>query len=181
MTAPNFFQDSEFHPFRLALIVATIAAVALLASSSKAAEENGVVHWMTSYQEAVAHADEQNTPIMLFFSGSDWCPWCKKLSQEVFDNPQFAAWCDTRVVTVLVDFPRTSQLPSHLVNQNNRLLNRYRPHLDGFPTALFVRPDGTVIGKLGYEPKGLLVWINKAQRIVGKLDKIAMAHVSNFR
>jgi protein disulfide-isomerase len=181
MNLPKFVNDSSFHPFRFALILAAIAIVALLASSSKADEGDRVVHWTTSYQEAVAHAGEQNTPIMLFFSGSDWCPWCRKLTTEVFENEQFAAWCDSRVITVLVDFPRKSQLPPQLANQNNRLLNRYRPHLDGFPTALFIRPDGTVIGKLGYEPQGLLVWINKAQRIVGKLDKTAMVQFPDFR
>ena len=70
---------------------------------------------------------------------------------------------------------KKQKLPANLANQNNKLLNRYRPHLDGFPTALFVRPDGTVIGKLGYEPDGLLTWINKAQGIVGKLDKVAVS------
>jgi hypothetical protein len=55
-------------------------------------------------------------------------------------------------------------------------LERYRPHLTGFPTALFVNPDGTVIGKLGYEPEGLRSWIQKAQAIVGKLDKLAFSY-----
>ena len=130
---------------------------------------------LTSFKEAVDLADELNTPVMLFFSGSDWCPWTRKLKQEVFDTSDFAAWSDSRVVTVMVDFPRKSPLPTSLANQNNSLLNRYRHHLKGFPTALFIKPDGTVVGKMGYEPDGLLTWIHKAQKIVGKLDKVASA------
>lgn len=181
MKLPALFNDSDVRPFRFALILGIMFLVMLLATASDGQESPTTFDWTTSYPEAVDQANEQNAPIMLFFSGSDWCPWCRKLNAEVFDTPAFSAWSNQRVVPMMVDFPKTRTLPGPLANQNNRLLDRYRQHLAGFPTALFIRPDGTVVGKLGYEPDGLLTWIDKAQRIVGKLDKLAYSGSPVYR
>ena len=173
MKFADLFQNTEARPFRFALVFAAIIVTVLLTQQARS-QETQVVNWTTSYEEAIDEAQQTNTPVMLFFGGSDWCPWCKKLQNEVFQSPEFAAWVDGRMVPVLVDFPKQSSLPPQLANQNNRLLERFRPHLTGFPTALFIRSDGAVIGKMGYEEGGVRNWIFKAQAIVGKLDKIAL-------
>lgn len=178
---PNLFAESDVRPFRFSLVIAAIVVFTLMTRSANSQEVTnhtkpvvqGKIHWTTSYQEALDTANESNLPVMLFFSGSDWCPWCEKLKNEVFATAEFAKWTDSRVIPVMLDFPKTKQLPANLARQNNLLLSRYRPHLSGFPTALFVKPDGKVIGKIGYEAGGTRVWIHKAQKIVGKLDKVA--------
>lgn len=175
MKLSQLIADSDTKPFRFAVVFAVMVIVGLLTSAVNSQETNGPTTWTTSWPDALQQSEEHHTPIMLLFAGSDWCPWTEKLTHEVFARPDFDSWAESRVVPVMVDFPRQSQLPASLAKQNNDLLNRYRPHLNGFPTALFVDPDGTVIGKLTYEPDGLLAWIEKAQRIVGKLDKVAQA------
>lgn len=181
MKLSQLIANSETRPFRFAIVFATMVIVALLTSAVKSQENIGPSNWTTSWPDAMRQSEAQNAPIMLLFAGSDWCPWTEKLTREVFAKPDFESWAESRVVPVLVDFPRKHQLPASLANQNNSLLNRYRPHLNGFPTALFVDSDGTVIGKLVYEPDGLLTWIEKAQRIVAKLDKVAQAGSVQFR
>ena len=181
MKLSQLYSDSDTRPFRFAVVFAVVVTVALLTSAVKSQEIIGPASLTTSWPEAMRQSQEQNAPIMLLFAGSDWCPWSEKLTREVFAKPDFDSWAESRVVPVMVDFPRKSKLPAGLANQNNDLLNRYRPHLNGFPTALFVDPDGTVIGKLVYEPDGLLTWIEKAQRIVGKLDKVAQTGNLLFR
>lgn len=167
MKFAELFDDTSVRPFRFAVVLAVVLVTIMLCQPAKSQE----VNWTTSYQDAIEKAKKTDAPILLYFTGSDWCPWCKKLSQEVFKAPEFAAWVDMRVVPTFVDFPKKSQLPANLSQQNNELLERYRPHLTGFPTALFIKPDGTVIGKLGYEQGGVRHWIQKAQPIVAKQDK----------
>ena len=174
MKPSRLFHDTDVKPFRFALVFAAIVVAILLSKSTDAQEASAPqINWMTSYQEALNQASESNAPIMLYFGGSDWCPWTQKLSEEVFATSEFVAWADTKFIPVMLDFPKKTSLPTEQTNQNNLLLDRFRPHLTGFPTALFVDPSGNVIGKMGYEKEGVLVWIHKAQKIVGKLDKVA--------
>lgn len=171
MKFSNLLQDSESKPFYFAIVFAVVIVIALLTRDSHGQENSNTLKWTTSFEEAVDAAEESNAPIMMFFEGSDWCPWCKKMKEEIFDQKEFANWTDGRLVAVHLDFPKKKDLPEQLKKQNDELLEKYRQYLSGFPTALFVRPDGKVIGKLGYEPEGMRTWIHKAQKIVGKLDK----------
>ena len=172
MKFSNLLKDSDSQPLRFAVVFAVIVVVILMTRNSKGQDDSNALKWTTSYEEAVRLAEENNAPIMLFFEGSDWCPWSKRIKQEVFDQREFLQWTEGRLVAVHLDFPRHKQLPPQLNRQNNRLLDKYRQYLSGFPTALFVRPDGKVIGKMGYEPDGIRTWTHKAQKIVGKLDKV---------
>lgn len=174
MKISELWNDSDTRPFRFALVFAVIIISMLISKKSDGQEiSNGFSSWTTSFDEAIEQAKEFDAPIMLFFHGSDWCPWSKKLTHEVFSDNEFPAWMESKLIPVNVDFPKKTQLPPVLLRQNNLLLSRYRPHLTGFPTVLFVNSDGTVIGKLGYVEGGLRAWTNKAQSIVGKLDKLA--------
>ncbi len=172
----KLWNDSEIRPLRFALVVAAIVvSICLTQKSNAQTADSRNLSWTTSFDDAIAQAKEQDAPIMLYFGGSDWCPWSQKLSAEVFNSPEFSNWMDQKLVPVFVDFPKTKALPEPLARQNNTLLSRYRPHLTGFPTALFVKPDGTVVGKLGYVAGGVRAWTHKAQAIVAKLDKVAVA------
>ncbi|MEM9411437.1 MAG: thioredoxin family protein [Planctomycetota bacterium] len=173
----KLISQTDFSPLKFAIVVAAILIASVLTTRAHSQEQ---INWSTSYREAANQADRQNAPIMLFFQGSDWCPWSQKLTSEVFETPEFAAWSDGKLVPVMLDFPKQTTLPIQLKNQNAKLLEKYRPHLTGFPTALFLKSDGTVIGKMGYEKGGVRSWTSKAQKIVGKLDKIAMLNLNRF-
>ncbi len=153
------------------------------ATKSKAGSRKGhsAAIWTSSYLDALAQSKAQRLPIMLYFTGSDWCPWCIKLSEEVFNTPDFAAWSRDRVILVKVDFPQNYQLPASQAAQNLKLLQKFRNHLDSYPTILFVNSTEDVVGKMGYQPGGKHVWINRAQAIVGKKDKIAGIIVNSNR
>ena len=158
MKFSDIWNDTEVKPFRLAaVIIAAVLAMTFVQKSNGQSNpvENQSLNWTTSIDEAIEMAREQNSPVMIYFNGSDWCPWSQKLSKEVFETEEFDAWFDSKIVPVFVDFPKTKSLPEYLSKQNNKLLSRYRPHLTGFPTALFVKPNGAVIGKLGYVEGGV--------------------------
>ena len=56
-------------------------------SSAKTAE-NGLV-WYTNLQEVHELSAKSNKPIFAFFTGSDWCGWCKRLQANVFVKRDF--------------------------------------------------------------------------------------------
>lgn len=64
------------------------------------------VKWFTDLPAAVAEATKSKKPLLVDFTGSDWCGWCIKLKKEVFDTAEFKTWAADKVVLVEIDFPR---------------------------------------------------------------------------
>lgn len=118
------------------------------------------------YEEAVSVSGQTGKPVMLFFTGSDWCIWCERLKQEVFETPEFESWARNHVLMVELDFPQTTRLPTGQQVLNDRLQREYADYIESFPTALFVDSQGQVIGKIGYEKGGPDNWIEAAERAI---------------
>lgn len=181
----NFSSDQKFTPVTFAVVFVVFMLLIYLSkttfaqevSSQKVAKISSVspvpakAIWSTSYDDAMKQAKNTNRPVMLYFSGSDWCPWCKKQWHEVFQTEDFAMWSQDRVILVVVDFPRKKTLPTELSQKNFALQNKFGEHLKSYPTALFLNPVEEVIGKLGYKPDGKHGWMNRAQKYIAKNDQ----------
>lgn len=123
------------------------------------------LHWFTDYPAAVAEATKLKRPLLLDFTGSDWCGWCIKLKKEVFNTPEFAAWAAQKVVLVEVDFPQGHSLSDAEQKQNDALAKQY--NIEGFPTIMLLDASGKKqLGSLGYEAGGPAVWTAKADKIL---------------
>ncbi|MEP6932103.1 MAG: thioredoxin family protein, partial [Flavobacterium sp.] len=44
--------------------------------------------WYTDVKEAITISNKENKPMLLFFTGSDWCGWCIRLQNEVLKTPE---------------------------------------------------------------------------------------------
>jgi len=140
----------------------------LLVSFSSAQEQ---VTWETDLARAVDISIKEKKPLFLFFTGSDWCGWCRRLQNEVFKQPQFDAWAKKNVVLVELDFPRFKQLDPRLQQQNYEIAQMFG--IAGYPTVWFVTAskNGTQIvfnklGSTGYIAGGADVWLNAAKQIL---------------
>ena len=101
--------------------------------------------WQTDFAAAQAQAKAENKPIVLDFTGSDWCGWCITMRRQVLDTPAFYDYARDKFVLVEVDLPRnTSRMSAALIQQNNELKNRYQ--VNTFPTVLVINPQGRLIG-----------------------------------
>ena len=47
------------------------------------------VEWREDLAAAARDARQSRRLLLLNFSGSDWCGWCKRLDAEVFSQPAF--------------------------------------------------------------------------------------------
>lgn len=105
--------------------------------------------WFTNFREAKAEAQKKDLPMFLFFTGSDWCPWCKRLTAETLDTAKFRDFVKDRFVLVFLDFPQKTMLPEAIGWQNKKLSDRYG--VEGFPTVIVTEPNGRKLLELGYE------------------------------
>ena len=145
-------------------------AIALLSNSAMAGDETDqnekkYAPWVISYSEAVEQSKETGRPIMLFFSGSDWCNWCSRLTEEVFVSHEFARWSTDHVIKVEVDFPQGYELPAEIQIQNENLKARFGQHIQTYPTVLFINADGDLLGKTGYLSGGAPNWVQSAKQL----------------
>ena len=121
--------------------------------------------WLESYDQALSLAKAEQRPILIDFTGSDWCGWCIRLDEEVFSKSQFRDWAKENVVLLKLDFPQTQPQSMELVEQNQGLAQRYG--IQGFPTILFINESGQVLGNCGYLQGGPGGWIEDAEQKIG--------------
>ncbi len=101
--------------------------------------------WMTDLEAARAKAATENKAVLVDFTGSDWCGWCIKLRQEVFDTPAFDAYAKDKFVLVEIDLPRTpGKLSKEQLGKNQQLCEQYG--IEGFPTIIVMNPQGAILG-----------------------------------
>lgn len=109
--------------------------------------------WQTNYQAALQQAKSSSKPMVLFFTGSDWCSWCTKLEQEVFNTPEFAQSVGNKFIFVLIDFPVYAAQDPQIKAQNKELQQRF--NVRSFPTVvLFNAQQNQQIGTTGYRAGG---------------------------
>ena len=149
-----------------------IIVALLLFVGSFAAEAQELV-WETNVTKAMAISNETKKPLLLFFTGSDWCGWCIRLQKEVLKTPEFAAWAKENVVLVELDYPRKAPQTEEIKKQNNELQMAFG--IQGFPTIILANAttkEGKVnfegIGSTGYVAGGPSAWLAVANGFLKK-------------
>jgi thiol:disulfide interchange protein len=141
--------------FTIAILFTATAVFSQSSASYKAANPG----WLVDLDEAYAQSKKTGKPIMANFTGSDWCGWCKRLTASVFSKDEFKKWASDNVVLLELDFPRRTQLPDEIQQQNAGLQRAFK--VQGFPTvwvfdldkdAATGRYQISAIGKTGYTP-----------------------------
>jgi protein disulfide-isomerase len=147
-----------------------IIIVFLLLTGSFAAEAQELV-WETNVSKAMEVSIKTKKPLLLFFTGSDWCGWCIRLQKEVLKTPEFLKWAKENVILVELDFPRRSHQTEEIKKQNNELQQAFG--IQGFPTVVIangVKKDGKVnfqgLGSTGYVAGGPVAWLAVANGIL---------------
>lgn len=108
---------------------------------------------LDNYDEALELAKNENKPVLLEFTGSDWCPPCKMMKQQTLSKDEFKTFADQNIVFVELDFPRSRQLEPGVVKQNAELQEKYS--VQGYPTFILVDNAGKELGRtVGFMPGG---------------------------
>jgi thiol-disulfide isomerase/thioredoxin len=110
--------------------------------------------WHADFDVAAAEATKSGKDLLVDFTGSDWCIWCKRLDKEVFALEAFQKGVENDFVLVALDFPQAPEVAALVPNpvRNNELQAQYG--IEGFPTILLMSAAGEVYGRTGYRPGG---------------------------
>ncbi|EMA41666.1 DUF255 domain-containing protein [Halobiforma nitratireducens] len=94
------------------------------------------VEWREWGQAAFDEASEADVPVLLSLTAT-WCDHCHEMDEETYAEPRIAANVNDSFVPVRVD-----------VDRHPRVRDRY--NMGGFPSTVFLAPDGKVLTGAGY-------------------------------
>lgn len=123
--------------------------------------------WETDFSLAQQKALGQNKPLLLVFSGSDWCAPCIKLEKNIWQSAVFNQFASEELVLYRADFPqkRKNRLSEHLVKSNQKLAEEYNPK-GYFPHVVVLDESGNVIGVMGYAKISPEEYIEKIKAVL---------------
>ncbi|MCO8186012.1 thioredoxin family protein [Akkermansia sp. Marseille-P9185] len=104
--------------------------------------------WETDWNKALEKAGKSGQPVLVDFTGSDWCPGCIYLRKNIFDTDAFAKYAeDNNFVLVELDFPRTEgKMPPEQLKFHEELMRRYG--ISVFPSVLMMEGNGAPYAKI---------------------------------
>lgn len=141
-------------------LLRTLAAAVLAVCA--AATVHASDEWSTNYEAALAKAKADKKLLLAEFTGSDWCPPCKKQAAEVFSQQEFKDYAAKKLVLLQLDFPREKTIAEDVKKQNNELKGKFG--IKGFPTVIVLNGEGKELGRwVGYSgggPAGLISQID---------------------
>ncbi|MBD0777671.1 thioredoxin family protein [Maribacter sp. ANRC-HE7] len=110
--------------------------------------------WLTDFEKALKVAKKDHKNVLVYFTGSDWCPPCKMLKTDLFDSAEFKALSKDYVL-LYVDMPRNRDLLSPEQREHNKdLLKKYNKK-GVFPLLKIVNAKGNALDEYsGYSMNG---------------------------
>lgn len=105
--------------------------------------------WKESFKKAEKISKKKNKPLLIFFTGSDWCGPCKMLVEDFFSSNRFSEISD-EFVLYEADFPRSRDL----VTAEQQIINKQlktKYNIRSYPTIVVLDSNGNEISrKKGY-------------------------------
>ena len=95
-----------------------------------------LVDWHEWGPDPFEAADRAGKPVLCSLT-APWCEWCHRMDEETYSDPKLAANIGDSFVPVRVD-----------IDRNPRVRERY--NMGGFPTTVFLTPDGEVLSGATY-------------------------------
>ena len=94
--------------------------------------------WLTDFGKALNTAKKNKKNVLVYFTGSDWCPPCKMLKKDLFDTYEFEE-ISKEYVLLYVDIPRNANLlsPEQMEHNKELLLKYNKNHAKATFRALF--------------------------------------------
>lgn len=109
----------------------------------------GGIRWLTNYQEAVFASQSSSKPIVILFTGTNWCPACMSLERRVLTHPEFKDAVGQKFIFLKAEFPDYSQAAS---SPYKPLLDHYG--INEFPSIVVINASGQVLFTVKYRDGG---------------------------
>lgn len=109
-------------------------------------------NWNFNFDTAKELAAKEKKPLILVFSGSDWCAPCIKLDNLIWKSSEFIEYSKQHLILVKADFPRrkSTNFSKKQLEHNEKLAEKYNKQ-GYFPLVVIFDATGKVVGETGYK------------------------------
>ncbi len=122
--------------------------------------------WLVSYDKALEFSKKSGRPVLINFTGSDWCGWCKKMKAETLGKPEFIQFASSNLILVELDFPHSLPQTPEIKAANEAVKKNFK--VGGFPTLVLVDSKGEELGRQrGYLAGGVLAFTAQIKNWIG--------------
>ncbi len=143
------------------------ALITLLSVVTSLSVMAGGEGWSADFAAAQKEAADSKKDLLIDFTGSDWCGWCIKLSEEVFSQQAFKDGVKDKFVLVELDYPKDkTKLGDATLKQNEELGKKYG--VEGYPTILLCDAGGKPYAATGYEAGGPEAYVKHLDELRAK-------------
>jgi protein disulfide-isomerase len=143
----------------------TVASLVAFSAASMAAESG----WLTDIEAAKKQAKEENKPILINFTGTDWCGWCIKIEKEIFSKDEFKAYAKENLILMEVDFPEKKKQTAEVKEQNKKLDKEFM--IEGYPTIFLIDSEGKKLSEdIGYREGGAQAYVDHLKSLLKKKE-----------
>jgi thiol-disulfide isomerase/thioredoxin len=148
-------------PLRPWLLCLSGMLVAIFAAFSAPRPAAAMEGWLTNYEEALAAAERTDRPVLVLFTGSDWCPHCKTLEDAVLSTDTFRSWANDKVVLLMIDLPQNG-ISQAVRSERSQVCIKYGVRT--FPSVLLLKSDGSKLAaQTGYTGQSAETWLTRFQ------------------
>ena len=110
-------------------------------------------------------AVETGRPVLLVFSGSDWCLPCIRLQKMILHDSGFTRYAEQHLLLLIADFPQQKKLTERQVQWNGELAAEFNP--EGiFPRLLLLKPDRSIVTLPDWEHYSPTLFIRQLQNAI---------------
>ena len=129
---------------KLLFILFTLFSISCQINTNSSEEPKKI--WFTDVSQAIKQSKVSGKPIFAFFTGKEWCSWCKKLERQVLSQDSFINYAKENLVLLELDFPRGRR---NLPQKQIELARKF--NIRGYPTVILMDSSTNKIAKTGYE------------------------------
>ncbi|QCE43305.1 thioredoxin family protein [Psychroserpens sp. NJDZ02] len=135
---------------KLLFLFMLCASFTMIAQDDDFEDYDSNLNWLTDLAEAKNEAVASKKPILIYFTGSDWCAPCKMLKKDFFYSEAFEEKAD-QFVLLMIDMPRRVDIISEeQQKKNNKVVSKYNTS-GGYPNLVVLNDKLHIIGELsGY-------------------------------
>jgi len=108
---------------------------------------------------------QTNKPVLLVFSGTDWCVPCMQFERHILSDTVFLNYAKGHLVILKADFPQKAKVAPNLKRQYELLADQYDPNGD-FPLIVLLDTDKKNIGNVLFIDQGVFEFIKQVQRLI---------------
>lgn len=135
--------------------------------------------WYADFDKALEAAKAGKKDMLVDFTGSDWCIWCKRLHEEVFATETFLKGVSEKYILVALDFPQSDEVKAAVPSpeRNDELAKTHK--IQGFPTVMLFSAEGVPYARTGYQEGGPEKYLShlseistKGKEFMAKVDAV---------